>query len=538
MTEVVSTSDINLSEDPICSVCVKTVHKYERVDVGGCAYHVADCFRCGLDGNVGCGKNLHRDNYFEQLGKPFCNKCFSKHFLVGFGSPQSNKQDFMVAIESITLSPNQVLISQNNKITNNNKPKVLQTISETTTISNNNGEIKLNVVDDNASSNVETPKEEDSNSDNKSNQTKVEVPKGSTAAKVLTFSPTGKTEAKKCRNCTKTVYPAELCMAAGFTWHKTCFTCGYLPEGEEDPHNGSGQGCGRVLPQDKYHLSCGIAFCNGCFTRLFTTGAARGAILRKKAINVRQVHDNIEQSGDNTETGELDGFMAGSVFQEKKQIKQPRVTNVGSIQGEKCPSCSKTVYKMEALLAIGQSWHKPCFTCGGPGNVDNLGCKRSLPQDNFQQHNMLPYCQACFMKNFSSTFKSRADRTLPASNVAIDTSSGLSFADRAALFKQKVHEGTEVTSPSLKKQGSKLSIEGGKKCPVCSKSVYKMEEVLAIGQAYHQTCFTCGALGDGSKFEGCGKVLSRDQYLEGQSRPFCKNCYQKNFSNKGLQPSA
>jgi hypothetical protein len=65
-----------------------------------------------------------------------------------------------------------------------------------------------------------------------------------------------------------------------------------------------------------------------------------------------------------------------------------------------------------------------------------------------------------------------------------------------------------------------------------------MEEVLAIGQAYHQTCFTCGALGDGSKFEGCGKVLSRDQYLEGQSRPFCKNCYQKNFSNKGLQPSA
>lgn len=532
MTDMLSTKDVVLTEDPICPICTKSVNKYEKVEVGGISYHVADCFRCGLDCNVGCGKNLHRDNYFEQLGKPFCNKCFSKHFLIGFGSPQSNKQDLLVAIESVTLSPNQVIVSSsNNNNKDNNKSNDLQknqapsSLSESIILSNDDAQFKLKVVDDSSS----TSKAENSNNGSSNIVQVAETLKGSTAAKVLSFSPSGKADVKKCRNCAKTVYPAELCMAAGFAWHKTCFTCGFLPEGEEDPHNGNGHGCGRVLPQDKYHLSCGIGFCNGCFTRLFTTGAARGAILRKKAINVRPVNDNNDQSGDTIVTGELDGFMAGSVFQEKKEIKEPRVKNVGSLQGEQCPSCSKTVYKMEALLAIGQSWHKPCFTCGGPGNVDNLGCKRSLPQDNFQQHNMLPYCQACFMKNFSNAYKTRADRTLPVRNIAIDTSSGLSFADRAALFKQKVHEGSEVTSPSLKKMTSRLTIEGGKKCPVCSKSVYMREEVLAIGQSYHQTCFTCGALGDRSKSEGCGKVLTRDIYVEGQGRPFCKNCYQKNF---------
>jgi cysteine/glycine-rich protein len=326
-------------------------------------------------------------------------------------------------------------------------------------------------------------------------------------------------------------------MAAGATWHKTCFTCGFLPEGEEDPHNGNGQGCGRVLPQNKMHLSCGIAYCNACFTRVFTSGAARGAILRKKAINIRQVHDNVEAEG-SSEVQELDGFMAGSVFQEKEK-KEVKIKNIVVGQGDKCPTCSKTVYKMEALIAIGQTWHKACFTCGGPGNVEDLGCKRSLPQDSFQQHNMLPYCKACFMKNFGKGgYKVSSGPSLPSNNVTIDTSSGLSFSEKAAAFKKTVHEGAEVDSPSRKGTGMKFIGGGGVKCPVCTKTVFKMEEVLAIGHSFHPSCFTCGALGDGSSKEGCGKVLTRDQYLDGQGRPFCKNCYNKVFSSKGQQPSA
>ena len=59
-----------------------------------------------------------------------------------------------------------------------------------------------------------------------------------------------------------------------------------------------------------------------------------------------------------------------------------------------------------------------------------------------------------------------------------------------------------------------INIKGGtKKCPVCTKSVYMKEEVLAIGSSYHQSCFTCGALGDGSKFEGCGNNTISYIYL-------------------------
>ena len=529
MAEVVSSpsspspSTEIISDDVTCPVCTKLVTKYEKVEVSGIGYHVVDCFRCGLGSNVGCGKSLHRDNFLEQLGKPFCNKCFSKYFLIGFGLPQSGNQDLLSAIETITCSPSKVISNDTNAATTNdattNDAVSVEQVSIVTNNSNEStkqdstGQFKMTAVD--------TPE-------------KVEVAKGSTAAKVAAFSPTGKKDVKKCRNCLKTVYPAELCMAAGASWHKTCFTCGFLPEGEEDPHNGNGQGCGRVLPQDKIHLSCGIAFCNACFTKVFTSGAARGTVLRKKTTNVaRQFNDTVDE----TDVQELDGFMAGSVFQEKKELK---VKNIGSLQGDKCPKCSKTVYKMEALLAIGQTWHKSCFTCGGPGNADNLGCERSLPQDSFQQHKMLPYCKACFMKNFGKgNYKASSSNTnVPSKNIVIDTTGGLSFAEKAAAFKKKVHEGTDIASPTRDPR-KKVSVGGGgSKCPVCSKTVFKMEEVLAIGNSFHPTCFTCGALGDGSSKEGCGKVLTRDQYLDGQGRIFCKNCYNKIFSNKGLQPSA
>ena len=71
---------------------------------------------------------------------------------------------------------------------------------------------------------------------------------------------------------------------------------------------------------------------------------------------------------------------------------------------KKCPNCAKTVFKMEELLALGCIWHKDCFTCGGPapnvGEPEHLGCGRVLTIDAHDQHAGLPYCKACFQRNF------------------------------------------------------------------------------------------------------------------------------------------
>ena len=41
---------------------------------------------------------------------------------------------------------------------------------------------------------------------------------------------------------------------------------------------------------------------------------------------------------------------------------------------------------------------------------------------------------------------------------------------------------------------------GGAKCPVCNKTVYMAEEVVAAGQKYHKMCFKCSK---------CNKMLDR-----------------------------
>jgi hypothetical protein len=36
---------------------------------------------------------------------------------------------------------------------------------------------------------------------------------------------------------------------------------------------------------------------------------------------------------------------------------------------------------------------------------------------------------------------------------------------------------------------------GAPKCTACAKSVYKMEELLAVGRTWHAACFVCGGTG-------------------------------------------
>jgi hypothetical protein len=69
------------------------------------------------------------------------------------------------------------------------------------------------------------------------------------------------------------------------------------------------------------------------------------------------------------------------------------------------------------------------------------------------------------------------------------------------------------------------------KCPVCDKSVYKMEEILAMDKSWHKGCFTCG-VGDGG--EGCGRTMQKGTFLDHQGTPYCNSCYNKNFKPKGF----
>jgi len=283
---------------------------------------------------------------------------------------------------------------------------------------------------------------------------------------------------------------------------------------------------------------------------------------------------------------------------------KPMVKNSGVVPiipaTPKCAQCSKTVYKVEELLAISKLWHKSCFTCGGTASD---GCGRVLTLDKYLDHDNQPYCNACYSKlfrpkgygygntlntDYGSTEKSLAlsvdepsseplasspyrpspplpppvNATVASASSTIEntpnikpsgktdtpsdlprapkpshpppTSSSLSVSNNIRVSTKPVapvaSKPLSTNSETQKKNSIASSIPNSPKCPMCTKSVYKNEELQALSRIWHKSCFTCG----GSAKVGCGRVLTLDKYLDHDNQPFCNACYSKLYRPKGF----
>ncbi|PPQ70620.1 hypothetical protein CVT26_010048 [Gymnopilus dilepis] len=60
-----------------------------------------------------------------------------------------------------------------------------------------------------------------------------------------------------------------------------------------------------------------------------------------------------------------------------------------------CPRCSKAVYLAEQVMGPGRKlYHKPCLAC--------TSCNKRLDSFTLLEHDQLPYCKACHLKNFGT----------------------------------------------------------------------------------------------------------------------------------------
>lgn len=278
--------------------------------------------------------------------------------------------------------------------------------------------------------------------------------------------------------------------------------------------------------------------------------------------------------------------MSRSVVEALKQ-KRTSVIDTPTTGSPKCYACSKTVYKPEEVLALNKVWHNTCFTCGSCSAAEaengfvTDGCKKKLTRDKYVDHSDRPYCDNCYSKLFKpkgygysntlNTYKDSDNREKTVveiaaniSNIAIagelspeeseaPTPPILVFSKNTRVEEQEDINGTKkapaptLTTPvsasvpapnsiiapvaSISKPATKVIGTPSPKCTVCAKSVFKMEELLAIGRVWHTSCFTCG----GGKPEtlGCKKTLKRDSYLDHDNMPYCNACFSKNFKPKG-----
>ena len=268
----------------------------------------------------------------------------------------------------------------------------------------------------------------------------------------------------------------------------------------------------------------------------------------------------------------------------------PKVVKMSFESTPKCTACSKSVYKMEEVIAVGRVWHKTCFTCGGSCTLTHKqGCKRVLARDGYLDHENEPYCNACY----SRLFKPKGYGI--GSSLELDYGPGRRVDAAAAPVKPEnnnppppppptKHTAIEVKpttrGPVVKNNGdgmsagSSLSIaptpvtaavtptpsvrppppppaavssntnhaartpkaagladaNAAPKCTICLKTVYKVEEMVAVGHVWHKGCFTCGArVGD-----GCRRVLNRQNYVDHENCPYCIACHNKLFRPKGF----
>lgn len=63
-----------------------------------------------------------------------------------------------------------------------------------------------------------------------------------------------------------------------------------------------------------------------------------------------------------------------------------------------CAFCSKSVYSAEKVQAVGKTWHKVCFKCGG--TCEHGGCGKVLSLDQYLSHGEDPFCKPCHSKLF------------------------------------------------------------------------------------------------------------------------------------------
>lgn len=257
----------------------------------------------------------------------------------------------------------------------------------------------------------------------------------------------------------------------------------------------------------------------------------------------------------------------------------PKVVKMSFESTPKCTVCSKSVYKMEEVIAVGRIWHKTCFTCGGSCTLAHKqGCKRVLARDGYLDHENEPYCNACYSRLFKpkgygigisleldygpgrradaaatpvtpennnpppptglevkpttrgQTVKNNGDGMGPGSSVSIAPTPIAAVTPTPPVRPPPPPVAVPNSTIQAARTPKVADVNAAPKCTICLRTVYKVEEMVAVGHVWHKSCFTCGARAG----DGCRKVLNRQNYVDHDNCPYCTACHNKLFRPKGF----
>lgn len=183
-----------------------------------------------------------------------------------------------------------------------------------------------------------------------------------------------------------------------------------------------------------------------------------------------------------------------------------------------CAECKKKIVVGQKDLSYGdEHYHEECFAC--------MICKISLADTEFEVKDKNRYCTNCYVENLGK------DNTCPGCKQVLRTGE-----KKLEYGGDRWHETCFVCNICKKPVGTASFFKKDDKivCEVChvekfAKSCAKCNSpitgsgVTFEDQAYHRDCFLC---------EGCNGQLAGVSFTKEQGKPYCQDCYAKNFAKK------
>ena len=316
-------------------------------------------------------------------------------------------------------------------------------------------------------------------------------------------------EEPSCPRCGGAVYHAEVVLAKGRGFHKSCATCltcsknldslslNTGPDAEiyckscHEDHFGSHRGHSYSCYSDvKITTMDGDAEkCVRCSGKVFdlekiVAGKSK-LVFHKTCFNCSECKRGLNQS--NSDSTKIYAFEppnpanspAGAIYCQKchldkfsDQSARPCMwSEVATIKDDKgCPRCGGAVFQAEEIIEKGISFHKKCFTC--------KNCSKPLNDklQVFVGFDQEIYCKTCYP-------------AITHTPLPMDPSD-----------KSKVKAMTN--DPDA--------------CPRCMGKVFAAERIQAKDKSFHKECFSCMA---------CNHILSVNTAHELQGDVCCKSCY-------------
>lgn len=235
---------------------------------------------------------------------------------------------------------------------------------------------------------------------------------------------------KVCAYCNDRVYPIDALECGEKTFHINCFKC---------------VKCKAPLNLGNYKSADNKIFCSRHYKDHLDTNKLSQVETEKKVT----MSDESEQK------------------EEKSSGNKP-----------KCPTCSKTVYTIDALPCEDVTYHISCFKC--------VVCKTPLNLGNYKSLDQVIYCVSHYNQ-----------KTDPSKTSVLYNN-------------EKKEENTE--KKELKTTSNKP------KCPTCGDAVYPIDSLVCGEVTYHETCFKCA---------DCKTALNLGNYKSLEGQIYCVSHYNK-----------